>query len=64
MIVCAPATDGSSPYRIKQPPSASSEAPKAEVHLGKGARASAETEQVGVGGFPSNRMMVRLKFKF
>ena len=64
VIVCAPAREGSSPYRIKQPPPEPSEVPKAEVQLGKGTSVSAETEQVDVGGFPSNRAMVRLKVKF
>ena len=64
VIVCAPAADGSSPYRINQPPPAPPQVPKAEMQLGEGTSASAETEQVDVGGFPSNRLMVRLKIKF
>ena len=38
--------------------------PKAQVRLAPGVSASAETDQADVGGFPSNRMLVRLKFKF
>ena len=35
--------------------------PRAEFALPGGAKAAAETEQGGVGGFPSNRVMLRLK---
>lgn len=39
--------------------------PKAEIGLGDGASAAAEVEQVDFGnGFVSNRIMIRLKFKF
>ncbi len=61
IIVCAP---GSRPYRINQPAAGQSELPKAEVRIARGVRASAETEQVDVGGFPSNRVVIRLKFSF
>lgn len=38
--------------------------PKAETRLGDGVVASAHVEQAGVGGWPSNRLMVDLKFGF
>jgi hypothetical protein len=37
---------------------------KAVLHLSDSTSASAEVEGSGVGGWPSNRVMVRLKFKF
>lgn len=37
---------------------------KAEVELAEGVSATAETEQVAVGGFPSNRVMARVKIRF
>ena len=64
IVVCARRGDGLSPYRIKQAPPARSEIPKAEVQLGDGLSASAETQSYDVGGFPSNRLMMRLKIKF
>jgi len=36
---------------------------RAETRIGN-ARVGAETEQVDVGGFPSNRIMVRIKVPF
>jgi hypothetical protein len=64
IVVCARRNDGSSPYRISQPPPRQSDIPKAELQLADGLNASAETESANVGGFLSNRMMVRLKIKF
>ena len=64
IIVCAERRDGLSPYRVKPAPAPQPEVPKAEVQLADGVSASAETEQVDVGGFPSNRMLVRFKIKF
>jgi hypothetical protein len=64
VVVCARRGDGSSPYRIKQMPPPHSEIAKAEMQLGHGLSAGAEVESYDVGGFPSNRMMVRLKIKF
>jgi hypothetical protein len=61
IIVCA---NGSNLYRISQPAARPSEPPKAEVQIAEGVHASADTEQADVGGFPSNRMVVRLKIKF
>ena len=64
VIVCGRRGDESSRYRI--PPLASPPAKdgKAQWQVGKGTSVSAETEQVDVGGTPSNRVMLRLKFKF
>ena len=64
IVVCGNRGDGSSPYRINQPPAPQKQLPKAEVQLANGASAGAETESVDVGGFPSNRLMLRLKLKF
>ncbi len=64
IVVCARRSDGQSPYRIDPTPPARSDLPKAEVQLADGINASAETESHDVGGFPSKRAMVRLKFKF
>lgn len=64
IVVCARRNDGSSPYRINQPMPRKSEPAKAELQLADGVDAAAETENADVGGFPSNRVMVRLKIKF
>ena len=64
IVVCAPRPDVPSPYRINQPAAAESGPSKAEVQIARGVIAAAETEQADVGGFPSNRLVVRLKFKF
>jgi hypothetical protein len=64
IVVCGRRGEGFSPYRINQPPPRQSEPPKAELQLVDGVRAAAETENVDVGGVPSNRLMVRLKIKF
>lgn len=52
-------------YRLKPLPSryADSTLPRAEVALGDG-KLAADVEQVGVGGFPSNRIMLRFKLPF
>ena len=64
IVVCVRRPEGVSPYRINPVSGSEAQLPKAEVRLANGVRASAETEQALVGGFPSNRVMVRLKFKF
>jgi hypothetical protein len=64
IVVCGRRREGFSPYRINQPTPRQSEPPKAELQLADGVRAAAETENADVGGFPSNRVMVRLKIKF
>ena len=64
IVVCARRPDGSNHYRIKQAPAADPGASKAEVQIARGVSAAAETEQADVGGFPSNRLLVRLKIKF
>jgi hypothetical protein len=64
IVVCGRKGEGFSPYRINQPTPRQSEPPKAELQLADGVRAAAETENADVGGFPSNRVMVRLKIKF
>lgn len=64
VVVCAN-RNGESPYRLNQPaPPPPKSVPKAEVKLAEGVSADAGTEQVDVGGFPSNRAMIRLKVKF
>ena len=64
IVVCARRDEGSSPYRINQPSPGKSDIPTAELQLADGVSAAAETENVDVGGFPSNRLMVRIKIKF
>lgn len=64
IVVCARRKDGFSPYRINQPPPRQPDLPKAELQLEGGLSIAAETENVDVGGFPSNRLMARLKIKF
>lgn len=48
------------PQGIEAPPAL----PKAEIGVIGTVRATAETEAVAVGGFPSNRVMLRLKAPF
>jgi hypothetical protein len=63
IIVCARRGEPSR-YRIPLLTPYQSGLPKAEFQLGNGTSLSADTEQVDVGGWPSNRAMIRLKFKF
>jgi hypothetical protein len=63
VVVCAN-RNGESPYRLKQPVQQSRALPKADLQIGEGASVAAETEEADVGGFKSNRAMVRLKIKF
>ena len=64
VVVCAN-RNGESPYRLKQPPQQAKEGlPKAEKQIAEGVSVSGETQQADVGGFPSNRAMIRLKIKF
>ncbi|MBA3729547.1 MAG: hypothetical protein H0W92_01880 [Sphingomonas sp.] len=64
IVVCAHRSGDLGPYRIKQLAARQSSIPKAEMQLADGVSASADAEQVDVGGFPSNRLMVGLKIKF
>ena len=64
IVVCANRGDGSNPYRLTRPPAPQKQLPKAELQLANGADVGAEIESVDVGGFPSNRAMLRLKIKF
>ena len=64
IVVCAN-PNGMSPYRINQPtPRPDARVPKAEVQIADGVSVGAETESADVGGFTSNRAMLRLKLKF
>ena len=63
VVVCAN-KKGESPYRLSEPPSPKKKAPKAGLTVAEGVSVAAETESVDVGGFPSNRAMIRLKLKF
>jgi hypothetical protein len=63
VVVCAN-RNGESPYRLKQPARKERGPAKAQVQVANGVTAGAETENVDVGGFPSNRFMLRLKMKF
>ena len=65
VIVCAN-RNGDSPYRltdVPEPPEGEA-LRKAEVKVAEGVSAGVETERTDVGGFDSNRAMVRLKVKF
>ena len=64
ILVCARRDGELSPYRISRQPSRQSDVPKAELQIAGGVAASAEAESADVGGFTSNRAMVRLKIKF
>jgi hypothetical protein len=64
VVVCAN-RNGESPYRLKQPAEQAREGlPKAEKEIAEGVSVAGETEAADVGGFPSNRAMIRLKIKF
>ncbi|MCY7397528.1 MAG: hypothetical protein LH466_01645 [Sphingomonas bacterium] len=63
VIVCG-RRDQSSRFRLLPPTRYDRKRTKAELKIGNGIRVSAETEQVEIGGTPSNRAMIRLKFKF
>jgi hypothetical protein len=64
VVVCAN-RNGESPYRLKEPVKQEAEGlPKAEKQIGEGVSVAAETEAADVGGFQSNRAMIRLKIKF
>ena len=64
IVVCGRRPDELGPYRLPPLPQRDSYIPKAERAIGKGIAIAAETEQADVGGFPSNRVMVRFKIKF
>lgn len=64
IVVCGRRDGELNPYRINKPLGRDLGLPKAQLKLGGGVAASAETESADVGGFPSNRAMVRLKIKF
>ena len=63
VVVCAN-RNGEGPYRLKPAPPPQKALPDAQVKIAEGVSAAAETEAVDVGGFPSNRAMIRLKIKF
>ena len=64
ILVCGRRRDDSGRYRLPPATPYQSALPKAELRLGDGTKVSAETENVDIGGTPSNRVMIRLKFKF
>ena len=62
IVVCAPDQEE---FRLRPlPPTFESTTPDAEVGLGEGATAGVAAEGAGVGGWVSNRVMVRVKLKF
>lgn len=63
IVVCAD-RGGPGPYRIIQTPPRRPGLPKAETQIAHGVKLAGETEKVAVGGFPSERFMLRLKMKF
>ena len=64
VIVCGRRRDDESRYRIDPALTAPFERAKAEHSFSNGVVAAAETENVDIGGRPSNRVMLRLKIKF
>ena len=64
VIVCGRRRDASDRYRIDPALTAPYERTKAEYTFSNDVVAAAETENVEVGGRPSNRVMLRLKIKF
>jgi hypothetical protein len=63
VIVCA-RREGPAPYRLDVPSTEQFHVPGAALQIGERTTLAAETEQVDVGGFSSNRLMLRLKIKF
>jgi hypothetical protein len=64
IIVCGRRDGEPGPYRLPQLPPRDPGLPRAETGIAKGVAIAGETERADVGGFPSNRAMVRLKIKF
>lgn len=64
IVVCGRRGDGPGPYRIARSPPRQSRMPKAEMQLAEGVKIAGETETVDVGGFPSERFVLRLKINF
>jgi hypothetical protein len=64
IVVCGHRGDGSSPYRIAPSPPQGPAVPKAEMQVADGVKIAAEAENANVGGFPSDRFVLRLKVKF
>jgi hypothetical protein len=62
VVVCA--KRGDSPYRLKESAAPTHKPAKAEMQIADGVTAGADSESADVGGFPSNRFMLRLKMKF
>ncbi len=65
IVVCA--RKDNDQFRLKTLPERYSQAPqriKAETNLSRNTKLSAETEAASVGGFVSNRAMIRLKMGF
>ena len=63
IVVCAKREDGS--QRLAKGESAGTQAlPRAAVQVAEGAELSAETESADLGMARSQRLMMRLKFKF
>ena len=64
VVVCAN-RNGDGPYRLRDAQPVEQKAlPDAQMQIADGVSAGAETESVDVGGFPSNRAMLKLKIKF
>lgn len=65
IVVCGRRSDRPSPYRLPVlPPEQQKGIPTADTMLANGVNLGAVTEQANVGGFPSNRLMLRLRIKF
>ena len=64
VVVCGRRGSNPDRYRIKPLADLPTQWTKAEFNLSDRVSAAAETENVDVGGRPSNRVMLRLKIKF
>lgn len=65
IVVCGRRSDQPNPYRLPiLPPEQQQGFPPADATLASGVNLGAVTEQANVGGFPSNRLMLRLRIKF
>lgn len=69
IVICAPGEGDPDRFRLPQslrgdPDAEVRPLPKAEISLSENAVASAEAEQVEIGGAPSRRAVVRVKIGF
>ena len=63
VVVCG-RREGQSPYRIGPQVPTAPELPDARFNISDGVEAKLTAEQGEIGGIPTNRAMITLKFKF